>query len=72
MRALRLFGRPDSSGASLAAVRAATASHAQAVADHRQATAQREVADVLAEQVRGHNTANRYDEWLAAVMRGQR
>lgn len=73
MRALLAFGRRDRSDrASTAAVEAATRSHERAVADRCRASAQRAEAEVWATQVRDHNTANRYDDWLRQIVQGNR
>lgn len=54
-----------------AAVQAACRSHERAVEDHRRASATRAEADAWARQIRDHNAANAYDDWLAQVMRGR-
>jgi hypothetical protein len=72
MRALWPFGHPDVQGEAVAAVEAAEQSHRQAVEDRRHATAVRAEAEIWARQIREHNAANRYDDWLLQVMRGQR
>lgn len=70
MRALWPFGRSTGIGEANAAVEAAHRSHERAVEDHRKASATRAEADAWARQVRDHNVANRYDDWLRTVMRG--
>ena len=67
-----LLGRSTSAGQaeSMAALEAASRSRQRAEEDHSQASATRAEADVWAQRVRDHNTANRYNEFLARVMRG--
>lgn len=72
MHALWPFGRPGMSPESTAAVADAERSHQRAVQDRCAATAQRAEAEAWAAQVRDHNTANRYDIWLAEVMQGRK
>lgn len=70
MRAVWPFGRPYRDDESQAALDAANASHEQAVTDRVRMSATRAEADTWAALVRGHNSANRYDDWLRQVMRG--
>lgn len=53
------------------ALKAAELSLRRAVEDRRQASAVRAEAEVWERQIRDHNTANRYDDFLLRVMRGQ-
>ncbi len=69
MQALWPFGRHDQSAA-ISAVAAAERSHQRAVADRLQAAETRAQAEVYAAQIRDHNAANRYDDFLRRVMRG--
>lgn len=70
MRALWPFGQDSSQADSFAALEAADLSHRRAVQDRCQASATRAEADAWAQQVRDHNTANRYDDWLRTVLGG--
>jgi hypothetical protein len=54
-----------------AAIEAAERSHRQAVEDRRWATAVRVEAQAWERQIRDHNVANRYDDWLRQIVRGQ-
>jgi hypothetical protein len=63
-------GRRDTGAESTAAVEAATRSLERAVEDRCRASAQRAEAEVWAERIRIHNAANRYDDFLRQVMRG--
>ncbi len=63
------FTRQKTSDEASAAVEAAERSHKRAVQDHLAATATRAEAEAWAAQVRDHNTANRFDSWLAEIMR---
>jgi hypothetical protein len=70
LRALWPFGTHSTLREADAAVEAANLSHARAVEDRRRASATRAEADVWARQVRDHNVANRYDDFLRQVMKG--
>lgn len=71
MRTMLHFGRRGANGGSEEAVQAAEQSHAQAVEDRVYAARTRAVAEQLEAQIHRHNSANRYDDWLAEVMRGE-
>lgn len=71
MRTLLQFGRRGPNGGSAEAVAAAERSHARAVVDRVQAAETRAIAATFEAQVRRHNAANRYDDWLQAVIRGE-
>lgn len=70
MRALWPFGGHADLGAADAAVQAAQRSHQRAIQDRCRATATRAEAEAWAAQVRDHNSANRYDDFLRQAMRG--
>lgn len=71
MRTLARFGRRHPNGGSAEAVQAAEQSHARAVGDRVRAARTRAVAEELEAQIHQHNTANRFDDWLARVQRGE-
>ena len=52
------------------ALRAAEQSHARAVNDRARAARTRAVAEELEAEIHRHNTANRFDSWLARVQQG--
>lgn len=54
-----------------AAVAAANESHDEAVGQRDAMTRLRAEADEATAAIRAHNSANRYDDWLRQVMRGQ-
>lgn len=70
MRELWTFGKRHGSEQAAAAVIAAQRSHQTAVSDREAMASVRVEAEQLAEQVRAHNSANRYDDFLRRVMRG--
>lgn len=53
------------------AVQAAEQSHAQAVRDREQAALTLAEAERLEAQIHRHNTANRFDVWLARIQQGE-
>lgn len=71
MRALLMFKRPKPDGGSVEAMQAAARSYERAVTDRGEAADLLAVAEEVKEQVRLHNSANRYDEWLRSVIRGE-
>jgi hypothetical protein len=70
LRALWPFGAPDTRHEADAALEAAEQSLRRAVEDRRTASAVRAEAEVWEQQIRDHNSANRYDDFLLRVMRG--
>lgn len=71
-RLLTLFGLQPRSGEAAAAGVAAELSCRHAVSQRDEMARLREQADMYAETIRAHNSANRYDDWLRHVMRGDR
>lgn len=63
-----LTGRRRPTAEAAAARESAAASMVQAHRDLAEAERQRDEADVIAERLRAHNAANRYDDWLREVL----
>lgn len=53
------------------AVQAAEQSAQRARRDREAAAATRAESEQVADQMRKHNVANRYDDWLAQILRGR-
>ena len=70
MRNLWPFGPHPSTALAADAIRAAERSQVRASHDRADAAATRAVAEELEAQMRRHNTANRFDEFLQRTMRG--
>jgi hypothetical protein len=70
-RRLWPFGHQRPSPEATAAVESAERSKAQAHNDRVRAAAVRALADQLAAEVKAHNTANRYDDFLRRVVQGR-
>ncbi len=70
MQRLLPFRRAEESGDASAAIEAADRSHRTASADRERMAKVRQEAERLAAEVRAHNSANRYDEFLQRAMRG--
>jgi hypothetical protein len=68
----RLFRWPATSGEGAAAIVRAQRSYDRAVTQRDAMADLRAEAHELETQVRAHNTANRYDDWLKQVIQGGR
>jgi len=71
MKRMRTLFLPRRGPEASRAVAAANESHEEAVGQREAMTELRREADAVTEQIRAHNSANRYDDWLRHVMRGQ-
>lgn len=65
------FGTRCSSVDATAAVAAAERSQVRAYGDKAHAAEVRAIAEALADRVRAHNAANRYDDFLRRVVQGR-
>jgi hypothetical protein len=71
LRRMRALFAPRRGGEASAALDAANRSHDRAVGEREAMTRLRREADRAGAEVRAHNEANRFDDFLARVIRGE-